>query len=164
MEKYVEELQDILPLVRGAMGWSAEDLGERIGVKRQTIYNIEKGKTELSKTQYIAIRSVIDAELKRFDESATEKSAKKIDNSGAEMVLFLLDAFIDNRNDYSDTQREQMKQKANLLIPAILKEPSKRKEASDEWVKALGLIAGAVGIAGMTGLTASWIIRAIRSK
>ena len=63
MSDIINRFQNILPLVRGSLGWSAEELGDRIGVTRQTINNIERKKTPLSKTQYIAMRSVIDAEV-----------------------------------------------------------------------------------------------------
>lgn len=145
----IGKMQDILPIVRGAMGWSAEELGNRIGVTRQTINNIERRRTDLSKTQYIAIRSVIDAEI------AGEK------NCDSEMVKYLLDAFVDRPEGYSDEQKEQMLAKARLLIPAILADSSTRKEATEEWLKTVGLIAGAVLAAGASAL---WISKLIRSK
>ena len=59
----IERLQKYLLLVRRTVGWSAEEFGERIGVTRQTINNIEAGRNKLTKTQYIAMRSVLDAEI-----------------------------------------------------------------------------------------------------
>ena len=52
-----------LLLIRRAVGWTAEEFGEKIGVTRQTINNIESGRNKLTKTQYIAMRSVLDAEM-----------------------------------------------------------------------------------------------------
>ena len=61
-------LQTNLELIRKAGGWSAETFGNMIGVQKQTIRNIEMGTTSLSKTQYIAIMAVLDAEIaKRND-------------------------------------------------------------------------------------------------
>ena len=37
----IERMQKYLQLIRRAVGWSAEEFGERIGVTRQTINNIE---------------------------------------------------------------------------------------------------------------------------
>ena len=58
-----ENLQKYLPLIRKAAGWTAEDLGEKIGVTKQTISNIETGKSKLSKTQYLAIQMVISQKI-----------------------------------------------------------------------------------------------------
>lgn len=59
----IERLQDNLALIRKAGGWSAEEFGEMIGVTKQTISNLENKKTPMSKTQYIAIRAVLDYEI-----------------------------------------------------------------------------------------------------
>lgn len=37
----IERLQEHLLLIRRAVGWTAEEFGERIGVTRQTINNLE---------------------------------------------------------------------------------------------------------------------------
>lgn len=67
MKRYTEHeinrLQDNLLLIRKAGGWSAEEFGELIGVTKQTISNLENKKTVMSKTQYIAIRAVLDYEI-----------------------------------------------------------------------------------------------------
>ena len=63
-EKKMLRLQENLPLIRNLAGWTAEDLGKNIGVTRQTITNIEKSNTlSMTKTQYIAIRAVLDYEI-----------------------------------------------------------------------------------------------------
>ena len=56
----IERLQKYLLLVRRTVGWSAEEFGERIGVTRQTINNLEAGRNKLTKTQYIAMRSAMN--------------------------------------------------------------------------------------------------------
>ena len=59
----IAKLQDNLFLIRKAGGWSAEEFGDMIGVTKQTISNLENKKTPMSKTQYIAIRAVLDYEI-----------------------------------------------------------------------------------------------------
>ncbi len=59
----VEKLQNNLLLIRKAGGWSAEEFGDMIGVTKQTISNLENKKTKMTKTQYIAIRAVLDYEI-----------------------------------------------------------------------------------------------------
>lgn len=58
----IEKLQDNLPSLRKLAGWTAEDLGDKVGVTKQTISNLETGRTKMSKIQYIAIRAVFDYE------------------------------------------------------------------------------------------------------
>jgi transcriptional regulator with XRE-family HTH domain len=65
MEEIIRMQKNLL-LIRRAVGWTAEEFGERIGVTRQTINNIESGRNKLTKTQYIAMRSVLDAEMIQF--------------------------------------------------------------------------------------------------
>ena len=79
-ERYISRLQESLPIIRKVAGWSAEDLGSKIGVSKQTISNIERQNTKLTLTQYIAIRSVIDYEIKSNNNDEL-----------AEMVLLLLE-------------------------------------------------------------------------
>ena len=79
----IERLQKYLLLVRRTVGWSAEEFGERIGVTRQTINNIEAGRNKLTKTQYIAMRSVLDAEIAAYPEET-------------EILRLILDVLVDN--------------------------------------------------------------------
>lgn len=64
----VERLQEYMLLIRRAVGWSAEEFGERIGVSRQTINNLEGKRNKLTKAQYIAIRSSLDVEIRQHPE------------------------------------------------------------------------------------------------
>lgn len=68
-EREIERLTQNLPAVRKIAGWSSEELGEFIGVTKQTISNIETRKTKMSKTQYIAIRTIIDYEIAEHPEN-----------------------------------------------------------------------------------------------
>lgn len=150
MERAVEivRLQEYLPIVRGSMGWSAEELGERIGVTRQTIHNIEKKKTDLTKTQYLAIRSVIYAEI---------ENSKNTEDF--QMVSDLLSVLVDSPDDYSPEQREQLLEKAKLLIPAILDDSVDREVTNKEWAKTAGAVVAALAGAGAA---AFWISRLIK--
>ena len=65
----INQLQNCLQLIRQAGGWSAEEFGDMIGVTKQTISNLENNKTPMSKTQYIAIRAVLDGEIEERGEN-----------------------------------------------------------------------------------------------
>ena len=64
----IQRMQDNLLLIRRTIGWTAAEFGDQIGVTRQTINNIESGRNKLTKTQYIAMRSVLDAEMAQAPE------------------------------------------------------------------------------------------------
>ncbi len=62
-EIQIKKLQQNLSPIRKIAGWTAEVLGDKIGVTKQTISNLENKKTSMNFTQYIAIRSVLDYEI-----------------------------------------------------------------------------------------------------
>lgn len=77
-ETEINKLQENLQLIRKAGGWSAEEFGDMIGVTKQTIRNLENKKTIMSKTQYIAIRAVLDYEMADRPEDTALISAVNI--------------------------------------------------------------------------------------
>lgn len=62
-QKQILLLQQNLCSIRKIAGWTAEQLGEKIGVTKQTISNLENSKSPMNLTQYIAIRSILDYEI-----------------------------------------------------------------------------------------------------
>ncbi len=59
----IDILADNLVYIRKIARWSAKDLGNLIGVTKATISYIENKKTKISKTQFIALMSVIEDEI-----------------------------------------------------------------------------------------------------
>lgn len=51
-----------LKLIRHILGWSCKDLGEKLGVTKQTISNLETGRVQLSKPYILAIKYIICTE------------------------------------------------------------------------------------------------------
>lgn len=68
-EMQIKKLQQNLSSIRKIAGWTAEVLGDKIGVTKQTISNLENQKTPMNFTQYIAIRSVLDYEIENNKEN-----------------------------------------------------------------------------------------------
>ncbi len=68
----IKRLQDNLSIIRNAGGWSSETFGDMIGVTKQTISNLEKNTIAMSKTQYIAIRAVLDYEIEQRKNDETD--------------------------------------------------------------------------------------------
>ncbi len=60
-EKLMNDIVDILPKVRRRLGISQTELGERIGLSRQTISSIERRKVQLTWNNYLAIMMFITA-------------------------------------------------------------------------------------------------------
>jgi DNA-binding XRE family transcriptional regulator len=94
-EIQIKKLQQNLPSIRKIAGWTAEALGNKIGVTKQTISNLENQKTPMNFPQYIAIRSVIDSEIENQKESEVLKK----------VVAILLDSDDElDEGDYSKVQ------------------------------------------------------------
>ncbi|MBR2421498.1 MAG: helix-turn-helix transcriptional regulator [Oscillospiraceae bacterium] len=152
-------MQEHLLLIRRTVGWTAEEFGDRIGVTRQTINNIEFGRNKLTKTQYIAMRSVLDAEMTQNPDDTT-------------MLRLLLDALVDHPENYKEPERAEILSKANLMAPAILAGTATRKTVSTEWIRSMAAAAGigatlaAMPLIGAVanGVVSGWLMRAIESK
>lgn len=157
----IERLQDNLLLIRRTVGWTAEEFGERIGVTRQTINNLEAKRNKLNKTQYIAIRAILDAEMTQSPEDT-------------EMLRCLLDVFIDNPEKYDKKDRDALLEKANMLTPSILAGTTTRKAVSKELVGIAGAMGMAVSLAALSAIpivgagvavgTSAWLAKALKDK
>ena len=94
-------LQKNLYSIRKIAGWTSEQLGEKIGVTKQTISNLENGKTPMTLTQYIAIRSVIDFERQTNKENI--------------VLPQVVEVLLDRYEEYSDEEREQIFEKIKTV-------------------------------------------------
>lgn len=94
-------LQKNLYSIRKIAGWTSEQLGEKIGVTKQTISNLENGKTPMTLTQYIAIRSVIDFEIQTNKENI--------------VLPQVVEVLLDRYEEYSDEEREQIFEKIKTV-------------------------------------------------
>ena len=62
-QKQIHLLQQNLRSIRKIAGWTAERFGEKIGVTKQTIGDLENIKRPMTLTQYLAIRSILNDEV-----------------------------------------------------------------------------------------------------
>lgn len=128
-EKKILKLQKNLPIIRNLAGWTAEDLGNHIGVSRQTITNIEKSDTlSMTKTQYIAIRAVLDFEI--------EQSHNK---TLAEAIAVLVDA-----DDLTLAQEKQIEDTITTITNAKSRRVNDKLvlESMSALIAALSVIGG----------------------
>lgn len=79
-------LQQNLSSIRKIAGWTAEELGSKIGVTKQTISNLENNKTTMTLSQYIAIRTVIDYQIENDPGNTVLPQAVKILLDGHETI------------------------------------------------------------------------------
>lgn len=156
VDKEIAKLQNNLQAIRKIAGWTTEELGDQIGVTKQTISNLENRKTTMTKTQYIALRTVIDYEI-----------ATNTDNTAlGQVVNVLLNS--DEEDDIAETTEtktieKKEYEKAVKTITATANAKDKRKKA---------LSAGAMAAVSSTimamaanpqiiGLTTEWMSKII---
>lgn len=88
-----ELLQNELKTIRLYMDFSTQELADYLGVTRQTINNLESGKTKLSDTQVIALFAIIDRRLrhdsKEYDSVRKLIGESSCDSAGNPSVLDL---------------------------------------------------------------------------
>ena len=66
-------MQKYLQILRKVNGWSAEEMGNKLGVTKQTISNLENGKVCMTKTQYIALRTIFENEIRNVHDNLVLK-------------------------------------------------------------------------------------------
>lgn len=127
------KLQKNLPIIRNLAGWTAEDLGDRIGVTRQTITNIEKSETlSMTKTQYIAIRAVLEYEIEQSKNAVL-----------ADSISVLVDA-----DDLSEKQAKQVAETVDKITS------TKSRRVNDKLVLE-GMAAALTALGAIGSLTLS---------
>lgn len=150
----IARMQENLLLIRRTVGWTASRFAEEIGVTRQTINNLESGRNKLTKIQYIAMRSVLYAEIKSSPEDT-------------KMLQILLEVLVDNPQDYSDEVRETVIEKANIMAPGILVGSVSREAVSKEWMNTVvsgSLAFAAPNLAGGLFSAGAWLLKMVNRK
>ena len=140
-EGKISKLQKNLFVIRKVAGWTAENLGDRIGVTRQTISNLEKSSTtSMTKTQYIAIRAVLDYEI----ESSRNETLSKL-------VQILID---------DDELPDELATRVSEAVDAVSTNTNK-KDGNAAILIGVSAILGAIGYAtgGVSG-AASMVLNA----
>jgi transcriptional regulator with XRE-family HTH domain len=132
----VERLQKHLSLIRTCAGWSASELGKKLGVSRQMVSNLENGRNKMTMMQYLAIRQVLDQEIARSSQS-----------DDTQMLRDVIRVLVDEYDSFTDEQRTQVLADANLLAPSIVSKKTTRKNASLKWVTVLaGVVVATVAV------------------
>lgn len=106
-EKMIRKLQENLHTIRRLLGWTTQDMGDLLGITKQTISNLENMKTLMTKIQYIAIRTIIADEIA----NKPEEERKFL----TEFVSILLD----NNSDIPESRRKAVVENLELMTAAV---------------------------------------------
>lgn len=145
----IKKLQSNLCTIRKIAGWTAQNLGKKIGVTKQTISNLENQKTDMTLTQYIAIRTILDYEIEN--------------NKSNEVLPQVVHILLDMPDDeISADDRNKIDQAVSTLAAAAVGGVGVASLVSIS-VGLLGGIAGLSGIGVALG-SASWLQRLMKKK
>lgn len=104
-EKTRQILQDNLKSIREILNWTSADLGDLIGVTKQTISNLETKNSKLTKLHYIAIRTVVDFEIEQL---------KSTDSDRAERACMLLEVL--SKSEEENLDFDEISQASKLIV------------------------------------------------
>lgn len=104
-EKTRQILQDNLKSIREILNWTSADLGDLIGVTKQTISNLETKNSKLTKLHYIAIRTVVDFEIEQL---------KSADSDRAERACMLLEVL--SKSEEENLDFDEISQASKLIV------------------------------------------------
>lgn len=136
-KKNIYLLQSNLKPIRQIAGWTAEQLGEKIGVSKQTISNLENMRTPMSLTQYIAIRTILDYEIETNKE-----------NIVLPQVISIL---LDRNEELTDEENKKL----NDAIKAVAASAAGGVTGATLATIFSGIVASALGAATLTGTAIS---------
>ena len=73
---WIDKFQENLGPIRKVAGWTTQQLADELGVARQTVSNLETGKSPMTKLQYLALRTVFSAEIARREAAIWHASSR----------------------------------------------------------------------------------------
>jgi len=150
-KEHIYHLQKHLCSLRKIAGWTAEDLGDRIGVTKQTVSNLENFKTSMTLTQYIAIRTVIDYEI-------------KINNMNI-VLPQVVELLLNKNEDYTDAELEELSESVKIIAATAAGGITGTALSS----VSVGLLGGILGlpviVAGISISASSfWLSKVLKNK
>ncbi|MEE0706226.1 MAG: hypothetical protein UCH28_07560 [Adlercreutzia sp.] len=75
--------RDNLEVIRKAASWTSQQLADEIGVTRQTNCNLEGGRTKMTKSQHLALRTVLSFETYQNENRILATAVKSlVDDQG----------------------------------------------------------------------------------
>ena len=103
---WIDKFQENLGPIRKVAGWTTQQLADELGVARQTVSNLETGKSPMTKLQYLALRTVFSAEI-----------ARREDRDLARIIKTLVDDPIEQR--IRERRAQEPVSYTHLTLPTI---------------------------------------------
>lgn len=142
-DKEIYLFQEEFPLIKQATGWSINEFADRVGVSRQTINNYASGKYKISKLHYKAMRYEFDDVIRNNEQES-------------EMLKVVLDAFVDRPEEYTDKDRDEIRNKVNMMSPALSVQTVSKKDVSDTWKAITISVLSATAVAAIASIVAGF--------
>ena len=90
------------------------------------------------------MRFVLKERIITFDSNSKKK--KKNPDETIDILAWVLDAIVDNPQNYSDKDREFLIERAKMFAPAIMNDVTPRDEVTNTFLESLKPIGIAVGV------------------
>lgn len=149
-KEQVQLLQMHLSSIRKIAGWTTEQFGDKIGVTKQTISNLENNKTPLSVTQYIAIRAVLDYEIQSTSDN--------------EVLAQVVEILLNRKDEFTDEEFEKISESVGTIAATA----SGGVASGVLRALSVGLLGGikAIPLVGIGGAIANseWLARLLKEK
>lgn len=91
-QRWIDKFQENLSIIRKVAGWTTQELADELGVARQTVSNLETGRSPMTKLQYLALRTVFNAEIAGRENRDLAKVIKTLVDDPIEQMLAATDS------------------------------------------------------------------------
>ena len=104
---WINGFQENLGIIRKVAGWTTQQLADELGVARQTISNLETGKSPMTKLQYLALRTVFNAEIAQRENRDLAKIIKTLVDDPIQQQLEQMQSASESSKNFPEANRQQ---------------------------------------------------------
>lgn len=156
---WISQFQENLGALRKVAGWTTQQLTNELGVARQTISNLETGRSPMTKLQYLALRTVFSAEIAECGNRELAKIIKTLVDDPIELRIKELGT-ADNTKANSATEPDAPSEAddARPVAPASKPAAGRRARKNKERPLSTAMQALAVITAALASGTAAGVL------
>lgn len=125
---WISQFQENLGALRKVAGWTTQQLANELGVARQTISNLETGRSPMTKLQYLALRTVFSAEIAECGNRELAKIIKTLVDDPIELCIKELGT-ADNTKANSATEPDAPSEADDARPVALASKPAAGRRA-----------------------------------
>lgn len=153
-QRWIGKFQENLGIIRKVAGWTTQELADELGVARQTVSNLETGKSPMTKLQYLALRTVFNTEIAGSENRDLAKVIKTLVDDPIEQELGSPASAVSSDEGASETADANihMNRVANALEQTSNSRAAKPKRSISMTMQALAVITGALASGTAAGL------------